>query len=193
MFSKPSAVTRPRRDALVAEPVDERDRREQRRREQRDQRDRAEHALGRDAAARQRVGEAERERHGDERHQRRDPDAVDERLQQRRRRQVAREVGQADERALADPAAPWRGSSPAAAPGRRRARATISEQQARGRCGRSSARAGAARAPRTNGKDGGHVAPDVAPRRSASARAGACSGSRLPTSSPCSARKLSER
>ena len=72
-------------DALVAEPVDQRQGREQRRREQRNQGDGAEHALAGNAAARHRVGEAEGQRHRQHRHQRRDPDAVEERLQQGRR------------------------------------------------------------------------------------------------------------
>ena len=88
------------RRTLVAEPVDQRNRRQQRRREQRDQGDRAEQRFERDAASHQCVGEAECERDGDQRDRERDPDAVPQRLQQGRRREIAREVGEAGERTV---------------------------------------------------------------------------------------------
>ena len=85
--------------ALVAEPVDQRDRRQQRRRQQGQQRDAAKQRLEAHAAAPQRVGEAEGQRHHDHRDQRRHPQAVEQRVQQGRRAGVGDEVGDADKSA----------------------------------------------------------------------------------------------
>ena len=61
------AAQQPLEQALVAEPLDERDRRQQRRGEDRRQRDDAEQRPAGHARARQRIGVGERERHGDAR------------------------------------------------------------------------------------------------------------------------------
>ncbi len=83
--------------ALIAEQVDERECGEHRRREDRDQRDVPPQALQRNAGALNRVREPERERHGQQRGERREGQRVLRRPLERRRRQVLREVDEADE------------------------------------------------------------------------------------------------
>ena len=68
-------------NALVAEPVDQRDGRQQRWRQQRQQAGGPEQALERHAAARQRICERECQRHHDDGDQQRDPDAVPQAMQ----------------------------------------------------------------------------------------------------------------
>jgi hypothetical protein len=85
--------------ALVAEPVDQRDGRQQAGRQQRQQGDAAEQRLEAHAAALQRIGKAEGQRDDDDRDQRRHPQAVGQRIQQRRCARIGDEVGQADEAA----------------------------------------------------------------------------------------------
>jgi hypothetical protein len=83
--------------ALVAEPVDQRDGRQQRGRQQRDQRDAAKQRLVLHAGARQRIGEAEGQRHGDQRDGGGHPEAVPEAFQQRRGFGVLDEIVEPDE------------------------------------------------------------------------------------------------
>ena len=87
-------------EALVTEDVEQRQRRQQRRREDRQERRGVEQALRRHAASGQAVGIDEGERHDDRGRQRRDGDAVEERGEQRRGREVDGEVAQADEAAI---------------------------------------------------------------------------------------------
>ena len=96
----PDAVHPALEHALVAEPVDQRNRGQQRRRQQRDQRDAAKQGFERHARARQRIGEAERQRHGDRGDHGRHPQAVPQAGQQRRRLGIFDEVGQRHELAL---------------------------------------------------------------------------------------------
>ena len=88
-------------EALVAEDVDQRDGGQQRGRKQRQQGDGQEEALGAQARAGEAIGVEEGERHDDGGGQRRDPEAVPQRGNQRRRRDVADIVGEADEAPLA--------------------------------------------------------------------------------------------
>ena len=77
------AAQQPLEQALVAEPLDERDRRQQRRGEDRRQRDDAEQRAPRHAGAGQRIGVGEGERHGDGRHRQRHPQRVPDRVVER--------------------------------------------------------------------------------------------------------------
>jgi len=82
---------------LIAEEVDEREPGQERGHEDGDERHRLEESAQRHAGARERVGVNERRRHGDDGAEDRDPEAVADRLEEGRRREVAREVCEADE------------------------------------------------------------------------------------------------
>ena len=86
--------------ALIAEQVDERDRGQERWREQRQHGGRVEQPLEAHLAARQRIGIAERERDHDHGGDERDPDAVEDRVEQARRREIAHVVRKPDEFAV---------------------------------------------------------------------------------------------
>ena len=86
--------------ALIAEQIDQRDRRQQRRREQRQHRRRIEQPFERHSAAGQRIGIDEGERDHDRGRDDRDPDAVEDRAEQCRRREIADVVREPDEFAV---------------------------------------------------------------------------------------------
>ena len=96
------AAAQPRlEEALGAEQVDQRQAGQQRRREDRDQRDALEQPAQRQHGAGQRIGVEEGERHHDRGADRRDMEAVQRRVEQRRRREIGDVVGQPDELAVA--------------------------------------------------------------------------------------------